>query len=259
MLKIRVIPTLLLKDVGLVKGKQFNNSRRVGSILPAIKVYNNREVDELVLFDISATPDSREPDYETIASITPYCLMPLTVGGGIREIAHIQKLLKLGIDKVAINSAAYENLALIQTAADKFGSQCIIGCIDAKKMSDGKYQCFSKNGTQPQQTDPVTWAKQLEAHGAGEILITSIERDGTLTGYDLELIKLITNAVNIPVIASGGAGHPEHAYEAINIAGASAIAAASIFHFTEQTPLSVKEYLADKGLPVRKSIVGVAQ
>lgn len=252
MLKYRVIPTLLLKDVGLVKGKLFNNERRVGSVLPSIKVYNNREVDELVLFDISATINSRPPDFDTIASITPYCLMPLTVGGGITEVGHIQKLLQLGVDKVAINSAAYNNLKLIEEAASQFGSQCIIACIDVKKDINGKYFCFSKIGTFNQQCDPVAWAKELQRHGAGEILITSIDKDGTMSGYDLDLIQMITSAVNIPVIVSGGAGNPEHIYQAITLGGASAVAAASIFHFTEQTPLSVKEYLAQKGIPVRK-------
>ncbi|EKD71455.1 MAG: Histidine biosynthesis protein HisF [uncultured bacterium] len=255
MLKYRVIPTLLLKDIGLVKGKLFNNSRRVGSILPAIKVYNNREVDELVIFDISATINSRPPDFDIIASITPYCLMPLTVGGGITELIHIQKLLQLGVDKVTINTAAYHNLKLIEDAANKFGSQCIVTCIDAKKVATGTYSCFSKIGTHNQNLNPVQWAKQLENHGAGEILITSVEKDGTMSGYDLELISLITNAVNIPVIASGGAGEPEHAYQVITLAGASAVAAASIFHFTEQTPLSIKHYLSQKGVPVRKNFL----
>lgn len=252
MLKYRVIPTLLLKDLGLVKGVAFNHARRVGSILPAIKVYNHREVDELVLFDISATPQLRAPDFELIASITPYCLMPLTVGGGINELAHIQRLLQLGVDKVCINSAAYRNPQFITAAANQFGSQCIIASIDVKKSATGHYECFSKNGTTLEKNSVVEWAKQLEQLGAGEILITSIMHDGTMSGYDLSLIRMVTQAVNVPVIASGGLGKNEHAYAAIREAGASAIAAASIFHFTEQTPLSIKSYLAEKGIPVRK-------
>lgn len=250
MLKLRVIPTLLLKDVGLVKGINFNHSRRVGSLLPAIKVYNNREVDELVILDIAATQSARPTDFDAIANISSFCLMPLTVGGGITEISHIQKLLQLGVDKITLNSVAYQKPHLISEAANKFGSQCIIVSIDVKKVN-GEYECYSHCGTKIQKHKLSDWVVEVEKLGAGEILITSIDQDGTMAGYDLELISLVSKKVKIPVIAAGGAGSPEHAYEAIQTAGASAVAAASIFHFTEQTPLSVKEYLAQKGVPVR--------
>ncbi len=253
MLKVRVIPTLLWKDVGLVKGVGFDSWRRIGSILPAIKVYNTRQVDELILLDITATREKRQPDFETVNEISAECFCPLTVGGGIKSIEDIKKLLRAGADKVCINTAAYKNPQLIKKASDMFGSQCIVVSIDAKKVKRGKYQCFSHSGTKKTQENPTEWAKKMEKLGAGEILITSIERDGTMKGYDLELIKSISQIVNIPVIASGGAGDYKDLYYAISRADASAIAAASIFHFTEQTPLEAKKFLATKGISVRNN------
>lgn len=251
MLKIRVIPTLLWKDVGLVKGVAFDSWRRVGSVLPAIKVYNTRQVDELILLDITATEDDREPDYQTIEDLSAECFVPLTVGGGVKEIGQIKALLRAGADKVAINTAAYENPGLITEASRKFGKQCIVVSIDVRKNSDGKYECYSNCGAKATGREPVDWAREVEALGAGEILITSVECDGTMEGYDLELLKSVSEAVRIPVIASGGAGNYEDAYQALTAGQVSAVAMASIFHFTEQTPLEVKQYLGERGLPVR--------
>lgn len=253
MLKIRVIPTLLWKNFGLVKGVRFDSWRRVGPVLPTIQVYNTREVDELVLVDILAGRDKVEPDYESVEDFSSQCFVPLTVGGGVTNIAQIQLLLRAGADKISINSAAYADPALVDAAAGRFGAQCIVASIDARRLDDGSHRCFSHAGTVATGRRSDQWAKELEQRGAGEILITSIDRDGTMEGYDLELIETVSRAVNLPVIASGGAGSYEHMRQALQEAGASAVAAASIFHFTEQTPREAKAYLAAAGLPVRSS------
>ena len=251
MLKIRIIPTLLWKNVGLVKGSGFDSWRRIGAVLPAIKVYNMREVDELILVDISASLEEREPDYESVSEYSAECFVPLTVGGGVCNIEVIRKLLLAGADKVTINSAAFENPNLVAQAAGRFGSQCIVASIDARRSKDGSYECFSHSGTRATGKEVGIWAAEMEKRGAGEILITSIENDGTMQGYDLELVRHVTKKVKIPVIASGGAGSYEHMVRVLVEGKASAIAAASIFHFTEQTPLEAKTFLHDAGFPTR--------
>lgn len=253
MLKVRVIPTILWKDVGIVKGVGFNSWRRVGSLLPAIKVYNTRQVDELIIVDIMATEQQRPPDYDVIDEIADECFVPLTVGGGVREVEHIKKLLRAGADKVAINTGCFENPDIVSKGANLFGTQCIVVSIDIVKHSDGTYECFKQSGKIPTGKHPVEWAKEMELRGAGELLVTSVLNDGNMNGYDLELLKRITEAVNIPVIASGGARDYEDMYKALTAGGATAVAAASIFHFTEQTPLEAKSYLGQRGIPVRKS------
>lgn len=252
MLKVRVIPTLLVKNVGLVKGVRFDSWRRVDTILPAIKVYNMREVDELIVLDIMASKENRDPDYEGIAEFSEECFVPLTVGGGISNLDHIRKVLLAGADKVCINSAAFSNINLIREASDKYGSQCIVASIDFKRAEDGKIACFSHSGTKMQNFHPVDWAIAVSEAGAGEIIATSIDQDGTMLGYDLDILGKISAAVKIPVIASGGAGTYQHMLDAITVAGASAVAAASIFHFTQQTPLEAKKFLGSHGIPVRK-------
>lgn len=251
MLKVRVIPTLLWKNVGLVKGIGFDSWRRVGTVLPAVKVYNTRQIDELIVVDIAATGEGRSLDYEELAEFSSECFVPLTVGGGISDLDQIKEILRAGADKVSINSAAYQDPRLIREAANRFGSQCVVASIDVRRHDDGRCECYSHSGTVPTGKTPAVWAATLEELGAGEILLTSIERDGTMRGYDLELIRQVTAAVSIPVIASGGAGNYQHLYEAIVEGGASAVAAASIFHFTEQTPMEAKKYLATRGVPVR--------
>ena len=250
MLKVRVIPTLLWKNLGLVKGVGFDSWRRVGTVLPSIKVYNTREVDELILVDITASGENREPDYESVAEYSAECFIPMTVGGGIRHLDHITKLLHAGADKITINSAAYHSPLLVEQAAQRFGSQCVAVSIDVRKNAEGRDECYSHGGSVPTGKEPVAWAKQLESMGAGEILLTSVERDGMMQGYALDLIATLTAEIRIPVIASGGAGNYLHMAEAV-AHGASAVAAASIFHFTEQTPLEAKNFLAARGIPVR--------
>ena len=253
MLKVRIVPTLLWKGLGLVKGQSFDSSRRVGPVLPAVKVYNNRDVDELVLVDIDAYQTGEGPDVESVSDFADECFVPFTVGGGITQVDQIARLLRAGADKVCINTAAYEVPGLVRQAALRFGAQCVVASIDARRMPDGSWRCFGRSGTHDIGKDPVSWAKELQDEGAGEILMTSIDRDGTLSGYDLELIAAVVQAVNLPVIASGGAGNYEHMRQAVQDAGAAAVAAASMFHFTEQTPAQAKLFLAAAGVPVRSS------
>lgn len=251
MLKVRVIPTLLWKDHGLVKGVGFDSWRRVGAVLPAIKVYNLRDVDELIVLDITATAQRREPDYESIAEFSAESFVPLTVGGGVTNIDQIRRLLRAGADKVAVNSTAFERPGFIREAADCFGSQCVVASIDARPAGRGGYECASHCGTRPTGRQPAAWAAEMEARGAGEILLTAIERDGTMKGYDLELIRQVSGEVRIPVIASGGAGSYEDMEAALLEGGASAVAASSMFHFTQQTPGEAKKFLKSRGLRVR--------
>ena len=252
MLKIRIIPTLLWKNFGLVKGIGFDSWRRVGSVLPAIKVYNQREVDELVLLDITATKDNKFPDLESIEEFSRACFVPLTIGGGIRQINQVQKLLRAGADKICLNSITYTHPELITKTAQLHGAQCVVASIDARKNGEA-WECFSHNGQVPTGRDVVNHAKEMEERGAGELIITSIERDGTMMGYDLELIAAISSKVKIPVIASGGAGNYQHMIDAVKKAGASAVAAASIFHFTESTPKEAKLKMEREGIPIRKN------
>jgi imidazole glycerol-phosphate synthase subunit HisF len=235
--------------MGLVKGVGFDSWRRVGSIMPSIKVYNTRDVDELIIVDITASTEYQNIDYNEISHFSAECFVPLTIGGGINSLVQIKQLLRSGADKVAINSALFEDIDLLNKASLHFGAQCIVASVDVK-YHDDTYKCFSHAGTKPTGKDPIQWVKQLEEEGAGEILLTSIERDGTMESYDLDLISKVSEAVRIPVIASGGAGNYQHMLEAIH-AGANAVAAASIFHFTEQTPREAKKYLSKNGINVR--------
>jgi len=257
MLKARVIPTLLWKQFGLVKGIGFDSWRRVGPVLPAIRVYNQREVDELVLVDILAQGSGDAPDFESIEEFGQDCFVPLTVGGGITHIDQVQRLLRAGADKVCINTAAYANPGLATQIASRFGAQCVVASIDVR-AEDGGWRCYSHSGSRAQEREVLAWARELEDRGAGEILLTSIDRDGTMEGYDLALIEKVVSGVGIPVIASGGAGSYTHMVQAVTQAGASAVAAASIFHFTELTPAGAKQALAAAGVPVRESYAGPA-
>lgn len=251
MLKVRVMPTLLFRDVGLVKGVGFNSWRRVGSAMQAIKVYNMRQVDELVFLDITATAAGRPPDFATVDELADECFMPMTVGGGVRTVDDVRGLLSVGADKVAINTAGIQDPDLIRRISDRFGAQCVVISIDARLEPDGTHQVYTHAGTVPTGRNPVTWARQVQELGAGEILLTSIDRDGTMLGYDVPLVASVSESVSIPVIASGGAGNFGHMAAALGIGKASAVAAASIFHFTQQTPYEAKLFLQQHGFPVR--------
>jgi cyclase len=255
MLKVRVIPTLLWKQFGLVKGVGFDSWRRVGPVLPAIKVYNQREVDELVLVDIVAHQSDDNLDFESIEDFGQDCFVPLTVGGGITRIEQVRTLLRAGADKVSLNTAAYSNPELVTDIAKRHGTQCVVASIDVRGSPGRGWECFSHAGRRPTGREAREWAREMADRGAGEILITSIERDGTFQGYDLALIDRVSSAVAIPVIASGGAGNYQHMIDAVRVAGASAVAAASMFHFTEQTPAGAKAAMRAAGIPVRSSFV----
>jgi cyclase len=256
MLKVRIIPTMLWKQFGLVKGVQFNSWRRVGPVLPAIKVYNQREVDELILVDISLNESFGDLDIESIQEFSQDCFIPFTIGGGISRIEQVQSLLEAGADKVCINTSAYSHPNLISEIAKRHGRQCIVASVDVRKQAaEKKWQCFSHSGKKSTDRDVVAWARELEDRGAGEILITSIDRDGTFQGYDLDLIEAVVNGVKIPVIASGGAGTYQHMVDAVLKSGAAAVAAASIFHFTEMTPAGAKVAMYKAGIPVRSNFV----
>lgn len=251
MLKTRIMPTLLYKDTTLVKGVGFDSWRRVGSLMQAVKVYNLRQVDELVFLDISATLENRDPDYELIDEFADECFVPLSVGGGIRSVSQVRRLLEVGADKIVLNTAATENPDLIADIAGEFGSQCVVASMDFRRLDDGTLRVFSHSGRRATGWDLEGFARIAAANGAGELLLTSIDRDGTFQGYDLDAIRRVSDAVSVPVIASGGAGSYEHMRQAIAEARASAIAAASMFHFSEQTPLEAKRYLHDNGISTR--------
>ncbi|MDD5299049.1 MAG: imidazole glycerol phosphate synthase cyclase subunit [Gallionella sp.] len=255
MLKVRIIPTLLWKNFGLVKGIGFDSWRRVGPVLPAIKVYNSRDVDELIFADITASQQGNAPDFDLVSDFSEECAVPLTVGGGITSLDHIASLLNAGADKIAINTAAYANPKLIEAATGHFGAQCVVGSIDVRKLDGGRYSCFSHSATVDTGRESVEWARELADRGVGEILLTSIDRDGTMLGYDVDIIERVARAVDIPVIASGGAGNYQHMIDAVLKAGASAVAAASMFHFTEQTPAGAKSAMQAAGIPVRRNFV----
>ena len=250
MLKVRIIPTLLYKDFGLVKGIGFDSWRRIGPVLPAVKIFNSREVDELILLDITSTNKGIDPDYQSIIELSKFCIVPLTVGGGINKIEQVDRLIEIGADKVSINSASYENPQIIRNVANRFGKQCVVASIDVR-FENNEWICYKNSGLTRTNKTPLAWAKELESLGAGEILITSIERDGLMKGYDQELITLLTTNLRIPVIASGGAGPFDDLYVAVAESKASALAAASIFQFTENTPNDIKNFLSSKDIPVR--------
>lgn len=251
MLKLRIMPTMLHKGFSLVKGVGFDSWRPVGTVMQFVKVYNMREVDELVFLDIAASEDGRRPDFAIVDEMADECFMPLTVGGGVRSVDDVQRLLEVGADKVAINSAAVEQPELVSEAASRFGSQCVVVSIDAKLTGAARHEVYTHNGKQPTGLDPVELAKTMAQRGAGEILLTSVDRDGTMNGYDVELVSKVSRAVPVPVIASGGAGSYQDMADVIEGGGASAVAAASIFHFTQQTPREAKIFLKNHGIAVR--------
>jgi cyclase len=263
MLTKRIIPCLDIKDGRVVKGVKFVGLRDAGDPVEVAKIYDQQKADELVFLDITASFEQRKTLVDLVEKIAQNIFMPFTVGGGIRDINDIRDLLNAGADKVSINTAAVKCPDLIHEASKKFGSQCIVVAIDAKKIQNPclsgrqakskiqKWEVYINGGRTPADLEAVEWAKKVAELGAGEILLTSMDYDGTKDGYDLDLTKSITEVVNIPVIASGGAGRLEHFYDVFSKADADAALAASIFHYQEFSVRQVKEYLKNKGVPVR--------
>ncbi|BAT72478.1 cyclase [Thermosulfidibacter takaii ABI70S6] len=250
MLAKRIIPCLDVKEGRVVKGVNFVNLRDAGDPVENAKFYDEQLADELVFLDITASYEKRFIMIEVVKRVAEEVFMPFTVGGGIRTLEDIRALLKAGADKVSINTAAVKKPHLVYEAARAFGSQCIVVAIDAKRKGDS-WEVYIHGGRTPTGIDAVEWAKKVQDLGAGEILLTSMDRDGTKEGYDIELTRAISEAVEIPVIASGGAGNLEHLYEGIVYGKADAVLAASIFHFREYSVIEAKQYLKERGVPVR--------
>ncbi len=251
MLKKRIIPCLDINNGRVVKGINFVNLVDAGDPTEQAKIYNDNGADEICFLDISATHENRNTMLEVVKKTTEKCFVPLTVGGGVRTLEDINNLLLAGADKVSINTAAVKDENLITEATKKFGSQCIVVAVDAKKVKNDKWEVFTHGGRKPTGKDVLKFVKKMESLGAGEILLTSMDRDGTKKGYDLDLTKKVSNLINIPVIASGGVGNLEHLHQGFKIGKASAVLAASIFHFGEYSILDAKQYLDSKGIPVR--------
>ena len=247
----RIIPCLDVKNGRVVKGINFINLVDAGDPAEQAKFYSENGADEICFLDITASNENRDTLLDIVKKTSENCFVPLTVGGGVRNINDISNLLKSGADKVSINTAAVINKNIIEESSQNFGSQCTVIAIDAKKISENKWEIYTNGGRDPTGIDDEDYAKQVEQLGAGEILLTSMDRDGTKKGYDLELTKRISSHVNIPVIASGGVGKLEHLYEGFKTGNASAALAASIFHFGEFSIEDVKKYLDSKGIPVR--------
>lgn len=235
MIRPRVIPCLLLQDRGLVKTVKFKNPKYLGDPINIVRIFNDKEVDELVFLDIKATPENRPPAFDQLRNITSECFMPLGYGGGIKSMEDVRQLLSIGIEKIILNTSSVENPALIRAVADHAGSSSVVISIDVKKNIAGKYEVHTHCGRKGTGLDPVKHAVEVEKLGAGEILINSIDRDGMMEGYDLELVRRVSEAVGIPVVACGGAGNTRHLRDAIKLGGASAAAAGSMFVF--QGPL----------------------
>ena len=248
----RIIPCLDVKDGRVVKGVNFVNLRDAGDPAEVAAAYDKEGADEVVFLDITASSDSRNTQLEWVRKVASQVFIPFTVGGGVRTVDDFKAILREGADKIAINSAAIMNPQLIRDAADKFGSQCVVVAIDAKRRADGTgWNIFKNGGRVDMGIDAVEWAMKAESLGAGEILLTSMDCDGTKAGYDIELTRTISENVSIPVIASGGAGTLEHFYDAVTEGKADAVLAASLFHFKELEICEVKKYLRNKGISVR--------
>jgi len=251
MLKVRIIPCLDVKDGRVVKGVNFVDLRDAGDPVEQAQVYDRAGADELCFLDITASHEDRDIIFDVVSRTAEACFMPLTVGGGVRTVEDIRKLLLAGADKVSINTAAAHNPEFVREAAEKFGSQCIVVAIDAKATGPGRWEVFTHGGRNPTGIDAVEWAKRMEAYGAGEILLTSMDKDGTRSGFDIGLTRAISDAVRIPVIASGGVGNLDHLVEGARDGGASAVLAASIFHFGEHSIGDAKMHMDAAGVPVR--------
>jgi len=251
-LKVRIIPCLDVHDGRVVKGVQFVDLRDAGDPVEQARVYDSAGADELTFLDITASHENRDTILDVVARTAEQCFMPLTVGGGVRAVEDIRRLLLAGADKVSINSAAVARPDFVREAAEKYGDQCIVVAIDARQTSPGKWEVFTHGGRKGTGLDAVDWARRMTELGAGEILLTSMDRDGTKSGFDLDLTRAVSDAVPVPVVASGGVGTLDHLVEGVTRGGASAVLAASIFHFGEFTIAQAKERLAQAGVPIRQ-------
>jgi cyclase len=255
MLKVRVIPCLDVKDGRVVKGVNFVNLRDAGDPVEAAMAYDAAGADELCFLDITASHENRATIYDVVRRTAEACFMPLTVGGGVRNVDDIRKLLTCGADKISINTAAVARRQFVKEAAEKFGDQCIVVAIDAKKVSKpgekDRWEVFTHGGRKPTGLDAIDYAREVVSLGAGELLLTSMDRDGTRAGFDIALTRAVADSVPVPVIASGGVGTLEHLVEGVRDGHATAVLAASIFHFGEHSVRKAKEYMAEAGLPVR--------
>ena len=252
MLKVRVIPCLDVHAGRVVKGVQFVDLVDAGDPVEQAKVYDAAGADELCFLDITASHENRETIFDVVRRTAEQCFMPLTVGGGVRTLDDIRKLLLAGADKVSINTAAVHRPEFVGEAAEKFGSQCIVVAVDAKRTGDGGFEIYTHGGRRPTGIEAIGWSRRMAEYGAGEILLTSMDRDGTKIGFDLELTRAISDAVPVPVIASGGVGTLDHLVEGVTGGHASAVLAASIFHFGTYTIAEAKAHMRASGIPVRE-------
>jgi len=250
-LKTRIIPCLDVKDGRVVKGVNFVDLIDAGDPVAQAKLYDQQGADELCLLDITASHEKRDVLYNVVTSVAEHCFMPLTVGGGVRSVEDIRNLLLAGADKISINTAAIHRPELVREGAEKFGNQCIVVAIDAKHVGNGSFEIFTHGGRNPTGIDAVKWAQKMTHYGAGELLVTSMDRDGTKVGFDLPLTRAIADAVSVPVIASGGVGELNHFTQGVTEGHASALLAASVFHFGTFTIQQVKESLAENNIPTR--------
>jgi cyclase len=250
LLKTRLIPTLQLKNWGLVKSRQFASWRPIGPATVAGRVYDARNVDELIALDIDAPREARSPNFPLIRDLADQCFMPFSAGGGVRTRDDVRGLLRAGADKISLNSALVVARDVVRECAVQYGSQNLVASIDARRVDDD-WEAFIDAGREGTGLSAVELAKRAVGDGVGEILLTSIDQDGTMSGYDLGLISSVAEAVDVPVIACGGAGEPDHFVQAIREGGADAVSAASVFHFTRYTPNDIKRHMADAGIPVR--------
>lgn len=250
-LKVRIIPCLDVKDGRVVKGVNFVNLRDAGDPVEQAAVYDAAGADELTFLDITASSDARDTLYDVVARTAERCFMPLTVGGGVRVVEDVRKLLLAGADKTSINTAAVSRPDFVREAAEKFGSQCVVVAIDARQVSPGKWEVFTHGGRTATGLDAIDWAQRMASLGAGEILLTSMDRDGTEKGFDLELTRRVADSITIPVVASGGVGNLDHFVDGVAKGHASAVLAASIFHFGRHSIGEAKQHMAAAGIPVR--------